>query len=48
MTDEFKRDAVASVEDRGYPMHAVAERLKISTKSTYTRQRLFSRPVKVV
>ena len=26
-TDEFKRDAVAQVEDRGYPVCEVAERL---------------------
>jgi transposase len=26
-TDEFKRDAVAQVEDRGYPVREVAERL---------------------
>ena len=47
-TDEFKRDAVAQVEDRGYPVREVAERLGISTKSIYTWQRLFSRPMKVI
>ena len=47
-TDEFKRDAVAQVEDRGYPVREVAERLGVSTKSIYTWQRLFSRPAKVV
>ena len=47
-TDEFKRDAVAQVEDRGYPVREVAERLGISTKSIYTWQRLFSRPAKVI
>ncbi|WP_408002834.1 transposase [Pseudorhodobacter wandonensis] len=26
-TDEFRRDAVAHVEDRGYPVRDVAERL---------------------
>ena len=26
-TDEFKRDAVAQVEDRGHPVREVAERL---------------------
>ena len=30
-TDEFKRDAVAQVVDRGYPVREVAERLRIST-----------------
>ena len=34
-TDEFKRDAVAQVEDRGYPVREVAERLGVSTKSIY-------------
>ena len=47
-TDEFKRDALAQVEDRGYPVREVAERLGVSTKSIYTWQRLFSRPAKVV
>ncbi len=47
-TDEFKRDAVAQVEDRGYPVREVAERLGVSTKSIYTWQKLFSRPAKVV
>jgi transposase len=47
-TDEFKRDAVAQVVDRGYSVREVAERLGISTKSIYTWQRLFSRPTKVV
>ena len=37
-TDEFKRDAVAQVEDRSYPVREVAERLGVSTKSIYTRQ----------
>ena len=47
-TDEFKREAVAQVVDRGYPVREVAERLGISTKSISTWQRLFSRPVKVI
>ncbi len=28
-TEEFKRDAVTQVEDRGYPVHEVAERLGV-------------------
>ena len=28
-TDEFKRDAVVQVEDRGYPVREVAERLGV-------------------
>ena len=47
-TDEVKPDAVAQVEDRGYAVCEVAERLGVSTKSIYTWQRLFSRPVKVI
>jgi len=47
-TDEFKHDAVAQVEDRGYPVRDVAERLGISAKSIYTWQKLFSRPGKVI
>ena len=47
-TDEFKRDAVAQVEDRGYPVREVAKRLGVSTNSIYTWERLFSRPAKVI
>ena len=47
-TNEFKRDAVAQVIDRGYPVSEVAVRLRISTKSIYTWQQLFSRPVKLI
>ena len=39
-TDEFKRDAVAQVEERGYAVREVAERLGVSTKSIYPWQRL--------
>ena len=34
-TEEFKRDAVAQVKDRGYSVADVAGRLGISTKSLY-------------
>ena len=47
-TDEFKRDAVAQVDDRGYPVREVAERLGVSTKSIYLWQKQFSRPAKVI
>lgn len=46
--DEFKRDAGAQVEDRGHPVREVAERLGVSTKSIYTRQKQFSRSAKVI
>ncbi len=47
-TDEFKRDAVAQVEDRGSPVREVAERLGVSTKSIYAGLKQFSRPAKVI
>ena len=34
-TDEFKRDAVAQVKERGYSVQDVSERLGICTKSLY-------------
>ena len=43
-TDEFKRDAVAQVVERGYSVSEVAERLGISTKSLYTWKSQFSKP----
>ena len=47
-TDEFKRDAVALVEDRSYPVREVSERLGICAKSIYTWQKQVSRPAKVI
>ena len=47
-TNDFKRDAVAQVVDRGYPVREVAERLGVSTKSIYTWQKQLSRPAKVI
>ena len=46
-TDEFKRDAVAQVVERGYAVSDVAERLGISTKSLYTWKAQFSKPERV-
>ena len=43
-TDEFKRDAVAQVVDRGYAVSEVADRLGISTKSLYTWKARLSKP----
>ena len=43
-TDEFKRDAVAQVVDRGYSVAEVSEQLGISTKSLYTWKAQFSQP----
>jgi transposase len=45
-TDEFKRDAVAQVLDRGYSVAEVSERLGISTKTLYTWKVQFSQPRK--
>jgi len=45
-TEEFKRDAVAQVTDRGYSVKEVAERLGVSTKSLYDWKRLFQKPAK--
>lgn len=46
-SDEFKKDAVSQVIDRGYPVAEVAERLGVSTKSIYTWKAQFSKPGKV-
>ncbi len=45
-TDEFKREAVAQVVDRGYAVSEVAERLGISTKSLHTWKVQFAKPAK--
>lgn len=42
-TDEFKKDAVAQVVDRGYAVSEVAKRLGVSTKSLYTWKAQFSK-----
>ena len=34
-TDDFKRDAVALITERGYPAKEVSERLGVSTHSLY-------------
>lgn len=47
-TDEFKRDAVAQVVDRGYSVAEVSERLGISTKSLYAWRTQFSQPRKQI
>ncbi|PCI42049.1 MAG: hypothetical protein COB46_01620 [Rhodospirillaceae bacterium] len=45
-TEEFKRDAVAQVTDRGYSVKDVATRLGISTKSLYDWKAIFHKPDK--
>ena len=37
-TDEFKRDAVAQVEDRGYRVREVAERLEDQRQTVLLKQ----------
>lgn len=41
-TEEFKRDAVVQITDRGYSVKEVSERLGICTKSLYDWRRLYS------
>ena len=43
-TDEFKREAVAQVKERGYSVKEVSDRLGISTKSLYTWIDQFFKP----
>ena len=43
-TEEFKRDAVAQVKDRGYSVADVAGRLGISTKSLYDWIQRYKKP----
>lgn len=38
-TDEFKRDAVAQITERGYPIREVSERLGVSLHSLYAWRR---------
>lgn len=43
-TEEFKRDAVAQVTDRGYSVREVSSRLGISTKSLYDWKATYHKP----
>jgi len=47
-SEDFKKDAVSQVTDRGYSVREVAERLGISTKSLYTWKAQLSKPGKVI
>lgn len=40
-TEEFKRDAVAQVKERGYSVKEVSERLGICTKSMYDWMKIY-------
>lgn len=47
-TEEFKRDAVSQVKDRGYSVNEVSERLGISTKSLYAWITQYHKPAKAL
>ena len=41
-TEEFKREAVLQVTQRGYSVKEVADRLGINTRSIYTWRKIYS------
>ena len=43
-SDEFKRDAVSQIAERGYPVSEVSQRLGVSTHSLYAWKKKFSQP----
>ena len=43
-SDDFKRDAVAQITERGYPVAEVSQRLGVSSHSLYAWKRKFSLP----
>jgi len=43
-SDDFKRDAVAQITERGYAVAEVAQRLGVSPHSLYQWKRKFSQP----
>ncbi|MFT6558348.1 MAG: transposase [Sneathiella sp.] len=43
-TEEFKRDAVAQITERGYSVKEVSNRLGISTKSLYDWKMTYHKP----
>ena len=43
-TEEFKREAVSQVLERGYSVSSVATRLGISTKSLYDWKAIYHKP----
>ena len=46
-TEDFKRDAVLQITERGYPVAEVAARLGISKYSLYEWKKHYSKPVSV-
>ncbi len=43
-SDDFKRDAVAQITERGYPVSEVSQRLGVSPHSLYAWKKKFSAP----
>ena len=43
-SDEFKRDAVAQITERGYPVAEVSKRLGVSQHSLYEWKKKFAKP----
>ena len=43
-TDDFKRDAVRQITERGYPVKEVSDRLGVSTHSLYAWKKKFLEP----
>ncbi len=43
-SDDFKRDAVAQITERGYPVSEVSQRLGVSPHSLYAWKKKFSQP----
>ena len=43
-SEDFKRDAVAQITERGYPVAEVSKRLGVSQHSLYAWKRKFSQP----
>lgn len=44
-SDDFKRDAVAQIRERGYPVSEASERLGVSKHSLYAWKRKFAKTV---
>ena len=44
-SDEFKRDAVGQITERGYPVAEVSQRLGVSAHSLYAWKRQLGRQV---
>ena len=42
-SDDFKRDAVAQITERGYPVREVSDRLGVSAYSLYAWKKKFSK-----